>query len=72
MQPSLARKELAKKFKDLDTANFYNLIISDFINYKSKRPKVYLLEWKYTLLEKLEDFMDDTIEIVLKQKPSRK
>ena len=60
-------KKIKAEFADKETANFYQLIMKDFINYKRyKKSRVNVLDWKYTLLEKLEDFMDETIDLVIK------
>ena len=61
-------KNIKAGFADKETSNFYQLIMKDFINYKRyKKSPVNVLDWKYTLLEKLEDFMDDTIDLVIKE-----
>ena len=51
---------LVKKFADPYTANFYKLILESFISYRKKAEAPNWIEFKYSLLENLEDFIDDT------------
>ena len=61
--PSLKKQDavsLAKKFADPHTANFYKIILESFISYQKKSHDPNWIEFKYSLLENLEDFIDET------------